>query len=74
MLGKVKWFNNEKGYGFIIGENNQDVMVHYSCIEQSGYKTLHENQLVEYEPVKTKKRFTSTKSKTSKRFRNYEIK
>ena len=48
MLGKVKWFNNEKGYGFIIGENNQDVMVHYSCIEQSGYKTLHENQLVEY--------------------------
>ena len=55
MLGKVKWFNNEKGYGFIIGENNQDVMVHYSCIEQSGYKTLHENQLVEYEPVKTKK-------------------
>lgn len=34
MLGKVKWFNNEKGYGFIIGENNQDVMVHYSCIDK----------------------------------------
>lgn len=66
MLGKVKWFNNEKRYGFIIGENNQDVMVHYSCIEQSGYKTLHENQLVEYEPVKTKKGLQAQKVKPVK--------
>ncbi len=53
--GKIKWFNNEKGYGFIEGENGEDIFVHYSAIKQDGYKSLVENQLVEYELVKTDK-------------------
>ena len=42
MTGKVKWFNAEKGYGFITGENGSDVFVHFSAIQGEGFKTLEE--------------------------------
>jgi len=54
-VGKVKWFNNEKGYGFIEYKENEDVFVHYSAIELDGYKTLAEGQLVEFQLVETSK-------------------
>ncbi|MCL5673614.1 MAG: cold-shock protein [bacterium] len=47
--GKVKWFNDSKGFGFIEQENGQDVFVHYSAITQDGFKTLTEGQRVEFE-------------------------
>lgn len=49
--GKVKWFNGEKGYGFISMEDSDDLFVHYSEIQMDGYKTLKEDQLVEFEIV-----------------------
>lgn len=49
--GSVKWFNNEKGYGFIAVDGGQDVFVHYSAIQSEGYKSLEENQRVEFEVV-----------------------
>lgn len=51
LVGKVKWFNNEKGYGFIIKENYDDTFVHYSQIQDEGFKTLEEGQVVEFELV-----------------------
>ncbi|MDQ0254551.1 CspA family cold shock protein [Evansella vedderi] len=51
MQGKVKWFNAEKGFGFIEREGGDDVFVHYSAIEQEGFKTLEEGQEVEFEIV-----------------------
>lgn len=51
MQGKVKWFNAEKGYGFIEREDGGDVFVHYSAIEEEGFKTLEEGQSVEFEIV-----------------------
>ena len=53
--GKVKWFNNQKGYGFITPESGNDVFVHYSAIQGDGYKTLEEGQEVEFEVVKGEK-------------------
>ena len=47
--GTVKWFNNQKGYGFITGENGKDVFVHFSGLVMEGFKTLTEGQTVEYE-------------------------
>jgi len=47
--GKVKWFSNQKGYGFITGEDGKDVFVHYSAVTGEGYKTLEEGQEVEFE-------------------------
>ena len=47
--GKVKWFSNQKGYGFITAEGGKDVFVHYSAIKGDGYKTLQEGQDVEFE-------------------------
>lgn len=47
--GKVKWFNDAKGYGFISRENGTDVFVHYSEIRKDGYKTLAEGAVVEFE-------------------------
>ncbi len=47
--GTVKWFNNEKGYGFITMEGGDDVFVHYSAIAGDGFRTLHEGQRVEFE-------------------------
>lgn len=51
MLGKVKWFNQEKGYGFIEREDGNDVFVHFSAIQEEGFKTLAEGQVVEFEIV-----------------------
>ncbi len=51
LVGKVKWFNNEKGYGFIIKENYDDIFVHYSQIQDDGFKTLEEGQVVEFELI-----------------------
>ncbi len=47
--GKVKWFSNQKGYGFITAEGGKDVFVHYSAIKGDGYKTLEEGTEVEFE-------------------------
>jgi CspA family cold shock protein len=47
--GKVKWFNNAKGYGFIEQEDGKDVFVHYSAIDGAGYRSLEEGQPVEFE-------------------------
>ena len=47
--GTVKWFNNEKGYGFIAREGGDDVFVHFSNIQASGYRTLEEGQRVEFD-------------------------
>jgi|UniRef100_A0A7C3SJB5 cold shock protein len=49
--GKVKWFNDAKGYGFISRENGPDVFVHHSAIQGDGFRTLEENQEVEFEVV-----------------------
>ncbi|ADQ15197.1 cold-shock protein [Halanaerobium hydrogeniformans] len=49
--GKVKWFDEKKGYGFIEREDGDDVFVHFSAIEQEGFKTLSEDQEVEFEIV-----------------------
>jgi len=55
MKGKVKWFNNDKGFGFIEYKENEDIFVHYSSIMSGGYKTLVEGQYVEFELVRTDK-------------------
>ncbi len=49
--GKVKWFDNKKGYGFITPEDGKDVFVHHSAIQGEGYKTLEEGQEVEFDIV-----------------------
>jgi CspA family cold shock protein len=51
MQGKVKWFNAEKGYGFIESEEGGDVFVHFSAIQSEGFKTLEEGQSVEFDIV-----------------------
>jgi CspA family cold shock protein len=53
--GKVKWFNNAKGYGFIGREDGPDVFVHYSSIQLDGYKTLKEGDDVEFDIVQGQK-------------------
>ena len=49
--GTVKWFNNQKGYGFIATENGKDVFVHYTALQGEGYKSLQEGQAVEFDIV-----------------------
>ncbi len=51
MQGRVKWFNPQKGYGFIEMDDGQDVFVHYSEIQDEGFKTLEEGQKVEFDVV-----------------------
>ena len=53
--GTVKWFNEQKGYGFIKQENGQDIFVHYSAINGSGFKTLKEGDSVTFEVESGKK-------------------
>ncbi|MDP2982574.1 MAG: cold shock domain-containing protein [Candidatus Latescibacter sp.] len=48
-VGKVKWFNEVKGYGFVTMEDGKDVFVHYSAIKGDGFRTLNENDEVEFE-------------------------
>ena len=56
MKGKVKWFNDHKGYGFITPEDGSpDVFVHHSGIQVQGFKTLAENQMVEFDTVASDK-------------------
>lgn len=55
MQSKVKWFNNEKGYGFIEYSSTLDVFVHYSAIDKQGYKTLNEGDIVNFKLVETPK-------------------
>lgn len=50
-VGKVKWFNSEKGYGFISMEGSDDLFVHFSEIQMDGYRTLKEDQVVEFDVV-----------------------
>jgi CspA family cold shock protein len=54
-VGKVKWFNESKGYGFIQSEEGDDVFVHFSEIQTEGFKTLKEGQEVEFERTMGKK-------------------
>ena len=51
LLGKVKWFNQQKGYGFISCERNQDVFIHFADILGRGYRTLQEDETVEFDLV-----------------------
>lgn len=53
--GRVKWFNNEKGYGFIEFTDKEDIFVHYSAINQTGYKSLAEGDCVEFTLLETSK-------------------
>ena len=53
--GRVKWFNNEKGYGFIEFTEKDDIFVHYSAINQNGYKSLSEGDCVEFTLLETSK-------------------
>ena len=53
MQGKVKWFNAEKGYGFITTDEGKDVFVHYSAIQTEGFKTLDDGEAVSFEVVQS---------------------
>jgi len=55
MKGKVKWFNNAKGYGFICQEKGEEVFIHYANIKQDGFRTLSEGQNVLFELITTEK-------------------
>ena len=59
--GHVKWFNENKGYGFIAQEDGEDVFVHYSAIQDEGFKTLAEGQKVEFEVVRGEKGLQAAK-------------
>ena len=65
MKGRVKWFNNEKGYGFIEYTDKDDIFVHYSAIRQDGYKTLSEGQRVVFDLIETPKGLQAINVKTS---------
>lgn len=60
MRGKVKWFNNEKGYGFLEYNDKEDIFVHYSAIIKDGYKSLTEGTIVEFRLVETSKGLQAT--------------
>lgn len=70
MVGRVKWFNNDKGYGFIEYKENEDIFVHYSAIEIDGYKTLSEGQLVEFKLFETSKGYQALNVKLVKETAN----
>jgi len=55
MRGTVKWFNNDKGYGFIQYQEDNDIFVHYSMIQEEGYKSLSEGDVVEFDLIETDK-------------------
>ena len=53
MTGKVKWFNAERGYGFITSDEGKDIFVHYSAIQADGFRSLEEGQKVSFEIVES---------------------
>ena len=57
MIKKVKWFNDAKGYGFLDNGEMEDIFVHYSAINREGYKTLSQDQLVEFDLIENSKGF-----------------
>jgi cold shock protein len=59
--GKVKWFNESKGFGFIEQEGGKDIFVHYSAIQSSGFKTLAEGDVVEFDVVEGPKGLQASK-------------
>ena len=59
--GTVRWFSNAKGYGFIAGEDGTDIFVHYTGIEEEGYRSLNEGQQVEFELVEGPKGWKAEK-------------
>jgi len=60
MLGTVKWFNPEKGFGFIEREGGEDVFVHFSAIKAQGYKSLEEGQRVQFDVEKGQRGLQAT--------------
>ena len=60
MTGKVKWFNNKKGYGYITNDNGEDVFVHFSGINMEGFKTLADGVNVTYELAETERGVAAT--------------
>lgn len=60
MQGTVKWFNAEKGFGFIAGEGGEDVFVHFSAIKAAGYKSLEEGQRVQFDVEKGQRGLQAT--------------
>ena len=71
MHGKVKWFNNEKGYGFIQVEDLDDIFVHYSAIIKEGFKTLDEGDVVEFKLIETIKGLQALE--VSKKVMSYSV-
>jgi CspA family cold shock protein len=59
--GRVKWFNENRGYGFITQENGRDVFVHFSAIEGEGFKTLAEGEEVQFEVIESDKGLQAAK-------------
>ena len=64
MNGTVKWFNSDKGFGFISPESGEDVFVHFSAIDSSGYKSLNEGQEGEFEVSEGPKGLQASNVKT----------
>ena len=59
--GKIKWFNDQKGFGFIFAEDGRDVFVHHSVIEGQGFKTLQDGESVDYEAEESPKGLKATR-------------
>ena len=59
--GKVKWFDPKKGYGFIVGDEGQDVFVHYTSIDGNGFRALRDGETVEYEAAKGDKGYQASR-------------
>ena len=68
MKGFVKWFNNEKGFGFIEYKPNEDVFVHYSAIDAEGYKSLKEGDYAEFKLIETGKGLQALNVRVIKEF------
>ncbi|MFN3531609.1 MAG: cold-shock protein [Candidatus Brocadia sp.] len=66
--GTVKWFNNKKGFGFISQDNGQDVFVHQTSIQGSGFRTLAEGDKVEFEVMKDQKGYTKPQKSSNYKF------